>query len=516
MAPSSKTFSRDDVAKHNKPDDLWCIIDSVVYDLTDFADSHPGSAVVLWAVAGKDATEQFYGLHRQEVLAKYKRLAVGSIAGEKPQILALAPGTYSTVPYAENSSVQKLPSPYYNATHHAFRNALREFVDTELMPESVALESMGERPDDEMYLKMGKFNLIACRLGPGDHLKGLTLPGGVKPEEFDYFHELIAHEEMCRLGIYNFAEGLSSGMVIGLPPVIKFGPKWMQEKIVPPILRGEKKICLAISDPGAGSDVSNISCVAEKTPDGKFFIVNGVKKWITNGTFCDYFTTAVRTGAKGMGGISVLLIERSEGVSTKIIKTSGTTSAGTAYVMFENVKVPVENLIGGENKGFAVVMANFNHERWGMAVGCARAARLVTEECFKWACQRKVFGKPLVEQPVIRFKLGQMISDVEAIQAYCESITYQMTKMSFKDQNLLLAGPIALLKYRATRMSYNVSDNAVQIFGGRALTRSGMGRVIEQFQRTNKFGAILGGAEEVMADLGVRQALKFFPKNARL
>jgi alkylation response protein AidB-like acyl-CoA dehydrogenase len=111
---------------------------------------------------------------------------------------------------------------------------------------------------------MGQFGILACRLGPGAHLKGFALPGGVKPENFDYFHELIAHEETTRLGIYNYAEGLASGMVIGLPPLLKFGPKWMHEKIVPSILRGEKKICLAISDPGAGSDVSNISCVAKK------------------------------------------------------------------------------------------------------------------------------------------------------------------------------------------------------------------------------------------------------------
>ncbi|KAJ3209692.1 hypothetical protein HDU67_005986 [Dinochytrium kinnereticum] len=461
---------------------------------------HPGSAVVLWPVAGKDATEQFYGLHRQDVMNKYfKKLVIGQIAGEKSKVMAQE-GEYSLVPYAESAFVQNKPSPFYNPTHVAFRKAVREFYDREILKDAPSMDVLGERPTDEMFLKMGEFGLLACRLGPGEHLKGLKIPGGVKPEEFDYFHELIAHEETCRLGIYNFGEGLASGMVIGLPPVMKFGPKWMKEKIVPEVISGKKKICLAISDPGAGSDVSNISCVATKSPCGKFYIVNGVKKWITNGTFCDYFTTAVRTGKPGMGGLSVLLIERSEGLSTQVIKTSGTTSAGTAYVVYENVKVPVENLIGEENKGFPVGLnykEKLTHlsERWSMVVGCARGARLVTEECFKWACQRKVFGKPLIEQPVIRLKIGQM--------------------MSFKEQNVQLAGPIALAKLKATRMTYLVSDNAVQIFGGRALTRTGMGRVIEQFQRTNKFGAILGGAEEVMADLGVRQALKFFP-NAKL
>ncbi|KAJ3103482.1 hypothetical protein HDU97_010065 [Phlyctochytrium planicorne] len=502
-----------EVGKHNKPDDLWCVIDSYVFDLTDFADMHPGSAVVLWPIAGKDATgSQFFGLHRQEVLDKYfKKLCIGQIKGEKSKILVKT-GDYSLVPYAESSFVQGKPSPFYNASHIAFRKAVRDFYEKELVKEAPLMDVMGERPTDEHYLKMGEFGLLACRLGPGDHLKGLKLPGGVKPEE-----------------------------VIGLPPVMKFGPKWMKEKIVPEVISGKKKICLAISEPGAGSDVSNIQCVATKSPCGKFFIVNGVKKWygvtffenndsvrITNGTFCDYFSTAVRTGKAGMGGISMLLVERSEGLSTQVIKTSGTTSAGTAYVVYENVKVPVENLIGEENKGFAVIMGiskkyeavtNFFflpvpsklQPRWSMVVGCARGARLVTEECFKWATQRKVFGKALIEQPVIRFKIGQMISEVEAVQAWVELITFQMNKYSYKEQNIHLAGPIALAKLKATRMTYLVSDNAVQIFGGRALTRTGMGRIIEQFQRTNKFGAILGGAEEVLADLGVRQAMKFFP-----
>ncbi|KAI8920674.1 acyl-CoA dehydrogenase [Entophlyctis helioformis] len=236
--------------------------------------------------------------------------------------------------------------------------------------------------------------------------------------------------------------------------------------------------------------------------------------WITNGTACQYFTTAVRTGP-GAGGISMLLIERTDGVETKPIKTSTSPAAGTSYVTFENVKVPVENLLGKEGAGFQVIMYNFNHERWVMCCAAIRFARLVVEECFKWANQRKVFGKSLLEQPVIRNKLAHMIAEVEAHQNWLENLTYQMTQMSYKEQSVKLAGPIALLKFSSTRMLHNVSDNACQIFGGRGITKTGMGRVIEVFQRTYKFSAILGGSEEILADLGVRQAMRGFP-NARL
>ncbi|KAJ3392835.1 hypothetical protein HDU84_003319 [Entophlyctis sp. JEL0112] len=510
-------YTLEEVAAHNTHTDLWCIIDGLVYNLTDFAESHPGSAVVLWKIAGTDATEQFYSFHRQEVLKKYARLVIGRVAnGAAPKYPAPEPGSFSKVPYAETLSTLARPTPFYTASHLAFKRAMREFCDRELAPIAESAARMGRAPDPDILKKMGDVNIHACRLGPGPHLKGRTLLGGVKPEEFDFFHEAIAHEEVSRAaGIYCFAEALASGMIIGAPPILKFGPQWMQEKVVPRILSGERMACLAISEPGAGSDVAGISCEAVKSPCGKFFIVNGTKKWITNGTFSHYFTTAVKTG-KGPAGISVLLIERGDGVETETIKTSGTGSAGTAYVTFQNVKVPVENLIGKEGQGFAVIMANFNHERWGMVIGACAAARYITEECFKWSTQRKVFGKPLIEQPVIRYKLGQMISELEAVQSWAEVITFQMNKYTYKEQNQHLAGPIALLKYRCTRMTHAVSDNAVQIFGGRAITATGMGRHIEQFQRTNKFGAILGGAEEVMLDLGVRQAMKVFPKDARL
>jgi alkylation response protein AidB-like acyl-CoA dehydrogenase len=142
-----------------------------------------------------------------------------------------------------------------------------------------------------------------------------------------------------------------------------------------------------------------------------------------------------------------------------------------------------------------------------------RMSRVVTEECMKWANQRLVFGSKLISQPVIRQKLAKMISHCEANQAWLENITYQMTLMPYKEQSKHLAGPIGLLKMYATRSAHEIADEAVQIFGGRALTQSGMGRVIEMFHRTYKFDAILGGAEEVLGDLGVRQAMKNMPKS---
>lgn len=168
--------------------------------------------------------------------------------------------------------------------------------------------------------------------------------------------------------------------------------------------------------------------------------------------------------------------------------------------------------MGQEHNGFIVIMSNFNHERFAMACGNIRKCRSITEECLKWSHQRVIFGKRLIDQPVIRQKLGEMIAICEANQAWLEQVTHQMNKLSYKDQNRLLGGPIALLKAHATRGAGKIASEAVNIFGGRGLTQTGMGKSAEMFHRTYKFDAILGGAEEVLSDLGVRQAMKFMPK----
>jgi alkylation response protein AidB-like acyl-CoA dehydrogenase len=155
-------------------------------------------------------------------------------------------------------------------------------------------------------------------------------------------------------GVGGVLWGLFGGLAIGLPPILQVGTEEMRKRVATPCLTGQKFICLAITEPSAGSDVANIKTTAKLTPDGKHYIVNGEKKWITNGVFADYFTTCVRTGGEGMGGISLLLIERGPGVKTTQMKCQGVWASGTTYVEFDDVKVPVENLIGKENEGFKV------------------------------------------------------------------------------------------------------------------------------------------------------------------
>ncbi|KAL7279033.1 hypothetical protein ACG7TL_006866 [Trametes sanguinea] len=518
-AKELKRFSREEVAKHNTTDSLWVIIDSRVFDVTRFQNLHPGGASVFTdeGIPGGDATEAFFGLHRYEVLEKpqYARLQIGIVEGEEPQIKGgLVPGQLSKVPYAEPTWLSEgFKSPYYKESHRKLQRAMREFVDSVIFPEAQELEPQGKRPSQGVLDRMADLNIHAMRMGPGKHLKGLTLMGGiVTPEEFDYFHELVVSQELTRCGGRGYGDGLLSGCVIGLPPVLNFGSPELKARVVPEVLSAKKVICLAISEAYAGSDVFGLHTTATKTEDGKHWIVTGTKKWITNGMFSDYFTV----GCKTEDGFTVILVERGEGVTTKPIKTSYGPSAGTAFVTFDHVKVPVENTLGEEGGGIFVMLSNFNHERWVMCCINVRSQRLVVEECMKWVTQRKAFGRPLHSLAVVRAKLALMISRVESYQAWLESITYQMCNMSYKEQASRLAGQIAFLKSHMTRGSQLTAADAVQIFGGRGITQTGMGKFIEHYHRTVTFDALLGGAEDVLADLGVRQAMRSMPPDERL
>jgi len=247
----------------------------------------------------------------------------------------------------------------------------------------------------------------------------------------------------------------------------------------------------------------------QKTPDGLHYIVNGQKKFITAGIFSDYFLTAVRTGDKGAGGISFLLLEKDmPGVKTRRMKMTGVWASGTAFVTFEDVKVPIENLIGKENEGFKYIMHNFNHERWMIVAGAIKGARVCYEEAFKYANKRKTFGKLLIENDVIRAKLGNMVRQIESTHSWMEFLTYQVNKMSHLESNTKLGGHFALLKVQSTQTFEFCAREAVQILGGLGYTRGGQGGVIEKCYRDTKIMTIGGGSEEVLLDFGVRFATK--------
>ena len=387
---------------------------------------------------------------------------------------------------------------------------------------------------EEIYKEMGRRGYLAGLLGveyPTQYASGTK---SVPTDKWDLFHEMLITDEIARTGSGGFVWNLIGGFGIGGPPLMKFGSQALKDRIVPGILAGDKRICLAITEPDAGSDVANLTCEAKLSEDGKHFIVNGEKKWITNGIWSDYFTTAVRTGGEGMNGVSLLLIERGPGVSTRRMDCQGVWSSGTTYITFEDVKVPVENLLGKKNQGFrgtylttpvqaviagsslyanafplrTVIMTNFNHERIGIIIQCLRFSRVCFEESVKYANKRKTFGKKLIEHPVIRMKLAHMARQIEASYNWLENLIFQCQKMGETEAMLRLGGPIAGLKAQATVTFEFCAREASQIFGGLSYSRGGQGGKIERLYRDVRAYAIPGGSEEIMLDLSMRQSLK--------
>jgi len=169
-------------------------------------------------------------------------------------------------------------SPYYNESHQIYRKAVRDFVDAEIMPFAFEWDEAKAIPR-ELFQKTAKAGWLgACVGAPWRPEAGDKLIGGIKPEQFDVFHEMIGTEELSRVGSGGLAWGLFGGLSIGLPPVLLFGDQQLRERVVKPCLSGEKIICLAVTEPSAGSDVANLKCTAVKSACGKFYIVNGEKK----------------------------------------------------------------------------------------------------------------------------------------------------------------------------------------------------------------------------------------------
>jgi len=412
------------------------------------------------------------------------------------------------IPFGDPSWYQGYHSPYYNETHAALRAEVREWVESEIEPYVTEWDESKKVPDS-IYKQMGERGYLAGLLGvkyPKHLVKNAVK--SVPAEKWDLFHEMLLTDELSRTGSGGLVWNLIGGFGIGCPPLVKYGKKELVERILPGILAGDKRICLAITEPDAGSDVANLTCEAKLSEDGKHFIVNGEKKWITNGIWCDYFTTAVRTGGSGMNGVSLLLIERGEGVSTRRMDCQGVWSSGTTYITFEDVKVPVENLLGKKDRGFQVIMTNFNHERVGIIIQCLRFSRVCFEESVKYASKRKTFGQKLINHPVIRLKLAHMARQIEASYAWLENIVYQCQKMGETEAMLRLGGAIAGLKAQATTTFEFCTKEAAQIFGGLAYSRGGQGGKVERLYRDTLAYKIPGGSEEIMLDLSIRQSMK--------
>ena len=379
----------------------------------------------------------------------------------------------------------RLNNSHLTAEHEEWRAQLRRFFDREVIPFADQWDEDGALPY-ELWPKAAAVGIL-----------GLGYPeefGGVS-DGIDIWHKNILNEEMARIAV----GGLSATLMvhgIGLPPVLNFASEAIKQEVAPPVLAGTKRISLAITEPGAGSDVAHLTTTARL--DGDHYVVNGSKTYITGGMNANWFTTAVRTGGEGAGGVSALLIPADlEGVSrTALDKKQGWWCSDTATIYFDNVRVPVGNLVGQENRGFSVIMANFNFERLAMSVAMEAFSRVCLEDAVNWARERKTFGQRLADHQVIRHKIADMKQRINATQCYLTHISAEV------EAGRERAGDIALLKVQSSQTMEFCAREAMQILGGMGYMR---GSRVERIYREVRVNAIGGGSEEIMRDLAARQ-----------
>lgn len=373
---------------------------------------------------------------------------------------------------------------YFNETHAMVRETARRFVQQEVLPHVSEWEEDGGFPR-ELYQKAGALGLLG--IGHPEHLGGTG--------EHDVFMKVAVSEELMRSTSGGLVASIGS-LDIGLPPVWRGASPELQQRVVPPVLAGDKIMALAITEPGGGSDVANLRTRAVR--DGDHYVVNGSKTFITSGVRADHYTVAVRTGGEGYGGVSLLLVDKgTPGFSVgRNLKKMGWWASDTAELFFENCRVPVGNLIGPENAGFMLIMANFQAERLSLAVMAYMTAQLALEACLDHARDRVTFGKPLSKHQVIRHKLAEMATQVEVAREYTYRVAARMQagQVSVKE--------VSMAKNFATEVSDRVTYDAVQIFGGMGYMRES---VVERLYRDNRILAIGGGTHEIMNEIIAKQ-----------
>lgn len=375
-----------------------------------------------------------------------------------------------------------MPLACYTADHEAYRRTVRRFVDKEIAPFVAEWDEAGTFPR-ALYEKAASLGIL-----------GLGYPAEYGGTPADRFYRQIQVEEFCRAGSGGLMASLFSHS-IGLPPILAVGSEALKRRVAPDVLAGKKISALAITEPSAGSDVANLKTTARR--DGDHYVVNGSKTFITSGMRADYTTVAVRTGGPGQSGVSLLLIERDRaGFSRTELKKMGWWCSDTATLHFDDVRVPVENLIGEENRGFRAIMLNFNDERLGLASNAHGFARVCLEEAIEYAKIRETFGRPLLAHQVIRHKIADMVMWVNAARAQLDSLAIRLEAGESPVAELCLA------KNFCVQALEFCAKEALQIFGGAGYMR---GSKVERIYRETKVIAIGGGAEEIMKDLAVRQ-----------
>ena len=367
----------------------------------------------------------------------------------------------------------------FSAEHEELRASIRRFVAAELRPHASAWEDARWFPD-EVFARMAQLGFL-----------GLKYPEAYGGQGGDHLHDAVLVEELARCGSGGLAAGIGAHVGIATPPVWKFGTEDQKERYLAPAIAGEKIAALAITEPGAGSDVAALRTRAQRVDGG--WMVNGEKTYITNGVRAHFLVTAVQTRQQGgHHGISFLIVDRQEGVTSAKLEKLGWHASDTATVAFDDVFVPEENLLGAEHEGFKLIMANFQWERLIMALGAVAGMQGAVDRTLAFARERRAFGRPLTGHQAIRHKLVDLATTVHT----CRCVTHDALQRFHAGEEPVRE--VTMAKLVTQRAAFDVMDACLQIHGGAGYMRE---YEIERMARDARLGPIGGGTDEVMREI---------------
>jgi alkylation response protein AidB-like acyl-CoA dehydrogenase len=370
---------------------------------------------------------------------------------------------------------------YFTEAHEELRRNIRRFVETELAPHAAEWEEAHYFPD-WVFRRMGELGFL-----------GLRYPAEYGGQGGDYFTAIVLAEELARCGSGGIGMAIEVHTEMATPPVFKFGTEDQKQRFLVPAIKGEKIAALGITEPGAGSDVANTKTTAVKK--NGYYVINGRKIFITNGQRCDWILLVARTDPEaGHHGFSLFLVDKqTPGFHvTRVLDKLGMWSSDTAELLFEDCKVPEENLLGTPGEGFQMLMWELQGERLIGAASMVAGAQVTFEYALEYAKNREAFGRPIAKWQVIKHKLVDMATKIEAARQLVYATAYKWDKGEYPVKEISMA------KLVASKVACDVADDAIQILGGYGYIRE---YPVERAWRDARLGRIGAGTDEIMKEI---------------
>src|SRR5947207_4866517 len=368
----------------------------------------------------------------------------------------------------------------FNDEHEQLRESIRNFATKELAPHAEEWEETTF--PDWVFRRMGELGFL-----------GLD-----KPEEYggqggDYYSSLVLAEEIGHARSGGLAMGVAVQTDMAMPPILKFGTEEQKQEWLVPAIKGEKILCLGITEPDAGSDVAGIKTRAVR--DGDDYVINGSKTFITNGHRADVCVLVTKTDADaGYDGFTLFLLPMNlPGViREKKLQKLGMHASDTALLAFQDVRVPATAVLGEVGKGFYSIMWELQGERLIGAAGCVAGAQRCFDRTLEYAKERQAFGRSIGHFQVIRHKFAEMATKIEAARQMVYTTAWRFNNGEYPVREISMA------KLYASRMAVEVADECIQIHGGAGYMKEyGVERVWRDM-RLNRIGA---GTDEIMLDV---------------